>query len=106
MNTHLVFNRITKTESIEVFALSHIENVLEKFKKLLGTDNSTVRLSMLNAPAQAGPDTFACEILVKSRATISMPPLPLPPYAFLRFWVGGTNAAWIASSGARSDLGA
>jgi ribosome-associated translation inhibitor RaiA len=67
MTTHLVFNRIDKTESIESFALAHVENVVEKFKKLLGKGRSTVRLSMLNSPTQAGADSFACEILVQSR---------------------------------------
>jgi len=67
MNTHLVFTRIDKTESIEAFARSHIENVLEKFGKLIGGTKPTVRLSMLNSPVQAGPDRFACEIVVPSR---------------------------------------
>ena len=66
MTAHVHFVHLDKTEALEDFAHQKIDPLLEKF---LGQEEvaNNVRLKMENAPNQAGPDVFQCEIIVQNK---------------------------------------
>jgi ribosomal subunit interface protein len=57
-------NNLSKTEALESFARSKVEQALERFDENI---EGTIHLHMENAPGKPGLDCYRCEIELQSR---------------------------------------